>query len=104
MCRLICINDANRPKEIPKKKWITRDQEYTCIWITIHPDQGNIQGVMLAEITLDETCAPYETYKLSRFGIHVDDLEDFIALAKECSGFNSDTIKEIIEQENLVMV
>ena len=57
MCRLLCINDLNKPDEIPSKKWITKGHEYTCIWITIHPNQGNIQGVQLAEITLDETCA-----------------------------------------------
>mgnify|MGYP000008471304 FL=1 len=99
MCRLLCINDLNKPDEIPSKKWVTKGQEYTCIWITIHPNQGNIQGVQLAEITLDETCAPYETYKLDRFGIHKDDFEAFVQLAKDCSEFTEDTLEEMLEKE-----
>lgn len=99
MCRLLCIDAANRPKEIPKEKWITKDMEYTAVWVTIHPNQGNIQGVQVAEIFLDETCAPYETFRLSRFAIHKDDLEEFIKLAQECSGFSENDVRKIVEEE-----
>jgi hypothetical protein len=102
MPRLKCIDASNRPKEIPKKKWLTKGMEYTATWITVHPNQNNIQGVMLAEIFLDETCAPFETFKLSRFAIHKDDIDAFIKLAEECSGFSSDVIEEILEKEKLV--
>jgi hypothetical protein len=99
MCRLLCIDSANRPKEIPKNKWITKDMEYTAIWITIHPEQNNIQGVQLAEISLDETCFPYETFKLSRFAINAEDFEEFLQLAKDCSEVNIENLEELLKEE-----
>jgi len=99
MCRLLCIDSAKRPKEIPKNKWITKDMEYTAIWITIHPEQNNIQGVQLAEISLDETCFPYETFKLSRFAINAEDFEEFLQLAKDCSEVNIENLEELIKEE-----
>ena len=99
MCRLFCIDSANRPKEIPKNKWITKDMEYTAIWITIHPEQNNIQGVQLAEISLDETCFPYETFKLSRFAINAEDFEEFLQLAKDCSEVNIENLEELLKEE-----
>jgi Fe-S-cluster containining protein len=103
MCRLLCIDDKEKPIEIPKDKWIVKDEEYTAIWITIHPNQGNIQGVQLAELTLDESCLPYETFKLNRFAIHMDDLEEFIKLTQDCSGFDKETIENILANESLAI-
>lgn len=98
MCRLLCIDASNRPKEIPKNKWITKDMEYTAVWITIHPNQENIQGVQLAEISLDETCTPFETFKLSRFAINIEDFEKFLELAKECSDMDISNLEELIKE------
>jgi hypothetical protein len=103
MCRLLCIDDTNRPKEIPKDKWVVKDAEYTAIWITIHPTQGNIQGVLLEELTLDESCLPYETFKLNRFAIHKDDLEKFLELAQDCSEFNKEEIEEMLKKDLVVL-
>jgi|LakMenEpi03Aug12_release.lakeMendotaPanAssembly.Ray.scaffolds.fasta_scaffold651533_2 hypothetical protein len=99
MCRLLCIDASNRPKEIPKNKWLTKDHEYTAVWVTIHVNQNSIQGVQLAEINLDETCHPYESFRLSRFAINIEDLEEFIKLAQECSDIDVANLKELIESE-----
>ena len=104
MCRVICIDDANRPKEIPKKKWITKKQEYTVIWITVHPLQEGIQGIQLAEISLDDDCHPYSSYRMSRFAIHKDDIEEFKQLMKDCSGMDDVVIEELIKKENLEII
>lgn len=104
MCRVICIDDANRPKEIPKKKWITKGQEYTAIWVTIHPLQDGIQGIQLAEISLDDDCHPFSSFRLNRFGIHQDDFEDFLQLIKDCNDMDDVVIEELIEKENLEII
>jgi hypothetical protein len=104
MCRLICLDDTKKPKEIPQEKWIVRGEEYVAIWVTLHATQKNMKGVQLAEIMLDESCDPYNAFKLSRFAIHEDDLEEFIKLAKDCSEFSEKDIKDFIKQEQLVIL
>ena len=98
MVKAICINDKNRPNEIPVEKWVVEDHQYTIDHVFFHPMQG-IQGVTIREITLDESCYPYTTFKLSRFGIRKDDLQEFIELAKLCTDLNEVTIEKLIEEE-----
>lgn len=64
----ICIDDRNRPAEIPISKWIVKDRAYTIKGFIIHNVQGGIVGVLLWEINLDG-CFPFETYAINRFGI-----------------------------------
>lgn len=60
-------------------------------------NQG-IQGVSLYEKPLDETCAPYESFRLSRFAILFEDLELFIALLKNCTDLNDIQIEELMKE------
>jgi hypothetical protein len=53
---------------------------------------------------LDESCKPYETFKLSRFAIHHDDLQDFIELCKMCTELNELEITKLIEESELQTV
>lgn len=98
MVKSICINDSNKPKEIPEQKWIKKDNEYTITHIFIHPNQGGIQGVHLKELTLKD-CGLYETYKLSRFAFKKDDLQELIQLAKLCSELDEVTIELLLKEE-----
>ena len=68
---VICINDSNKPNDIPTSKWVTKGKEYTITKILNMVVQGNIIGVELAEIDLRD-CAPYRAFALSRFGIIVE--------------------------------
>jgi|JI8StandDraft_1071087.scaffolds.fasta_scaffold256623_2 hypothetical protein len=103
MVKATCVNDTNKPKQIPQNKWLVKDNEYTIIKVTIHPNQNGIQGCELAEISLDETCLPYEYYKLDRFAISQDDLEALIELMKLSSTLNDVEINELIKESELVI-
>ncbi len=103
--RVLCIDDTNRPKQIPSSKWIKKNEWYRVLGIYIHLNQNRIQGITLIEKPLDESCLPFTTFMLSRFGIHKDDLEKFIQLAKDCTDLremNEDDMRkleQLIEEE-----
>ena len=97
--RAICIDDKNKPAEIPTDKWVKQEEPYTIIHVTVHQNQNNIQGVTLAELTLDESCAPYEAFKLKRFAIRLEDLQELIDLMLNCTELNEVDIKALIEEE-----
>ncbi len=63
-----CINDSNRPAEIPASKWIKKDSAYTIKGFIVHNVQQGLVGVLLWEINLDG-CFPFVTYAVNRFGI-----------------------------------
>jgi len=78
--KLLCINDKNRPFEIPLNKWIWKDKEYEPIRICRMAKQSDILGVELAEICLDETNAPYELFRLDRFAFRMEDWDELMEL------------------------
>lgn len=67
--KVVCINDSNRPKQIPPEKWIVKGQTYTVISTTLMNIQRNKVGVKLAEIELGQSCFPYEYFDADRFAI-----------------------------------
>jgi hypothetical protein len=96
MCTAICINDKNRPKEIPQNKWLKKGQEYTIIFTTLCKPQNEI-GVHLAEIELDESCSPYEYFMLNRFIFSEENLLLLQELIKNCNDTDF-SIEELLEQ------
>ena len=102
MIKCICIDDSNRPKEIPENKWIKKDNEYHIVWVLKMLNQNNIQGVQLAEITLDESCYPYEAFKMSRFAINIEDLEKLIELMEDCTNFNKELVLDLVKDLELI--
>ena len=64
-----CINDGNRPKQVPVEKWIVKGQIYTVIATTQMNLQRNKIGLKLKEIELDQSCFPYEYFDADRFKI-----------------------------------
>ena len=101
--RAICLNDSKRPKVIPLNKWVVKDKEYHITHIFYHYEQG-IQGCELAEIQLDESCTPYESFALSRFGIYKEDLEKFMQMLRDCTELNDVEIGHLIEESNLELI
>lgn len=101
--RCICIDDSNRPKEIPVSKWVVKDKEYTIVHVFYHPQQ-KIQGVELGEVELDDSCFPYGSFALKRFTIFKEDLELFVSLLRDCTELNDIEINSLIEQCNLELV
>jgi hypothetical protein len=96
MCTAICINDKNRPKKIPQNKWLKEGQEYEIIYTTLCKPQNEV-GVHLAEIDLDESCAPYEFFLLNRFSFLEEDLLLLQELIKNCNDTDF-SIEELLEQ------
>lgn len=62
---VICINDKDRPNEIPLSKWVKTGKTYTVIHIAKMAIQGGY-GVQLQEIDLSD-CSPYNFFGAHRF-------------------------------------
>jgi hypothetical protein len=100
MIKCICINDSNRPTTIPEGKWIKKGQEYHIIFAHFLLPQKQL-GVQLEEITLDESCAPFEYFLANRFGINQSDIERLIELVYETTKIKT-SIKELMEQTQVI--
>ncbi len=76
--RVICINDQNRPNEVPNTRWIKKGEIYHIIQIDKLNAQGGIYGCKLAEINNDDL-TPYEYFRLDRFAVpEQSDLEEAV--------------------------
>lgn len=62
---VVCINDSNRPAEIPAEKWISKNELYTVVKIITTMD--NNTGFILKEISLGEDTFPYDSFNPNRF-------------------------------------
>jgi len=89
--KALCINDSERPSDIPTSKWIKRNKMYTVTVVARMMIQGGRLGFKLAEVSL-EGCFPYEFYAANRFAIVLDQkLISEIEL--------NELLKEAIEEE-----
>lgn len=97
MARCICIDDSNRPKQIPQEKWVVYGNQYTIIDLKKMVLMGEgVLGVRLDEIDLDESNAPYELFLASRFAIFKDDMELLNAIAE-----GNKELQEVYENERV---
>lgn len=102
MVACICIDDSKKPNIIPKSKWIINGDKYHITHVYYHPNQG-ISGVSLYEKPLDESCQPYETFKLSRFAIDIKDLESLIELIKDCTELDNVDVHALLKESELII-
>lgn len=100
MIRCACINDRNRPNDIPKNKWVKKGEMYTIVFAIVVLPQREL-GLQLEEIDLDESCAPYEYFLANRFAFLKDDLYKLQEFVKQCAKVNM-SIKELISQANIL--
>jgi hypothetical protein len=64
--KIMCVNDKNRPQEIPANKWVVNGEVNTLI--AVQPLlSSNSMGFELAEIQLGEDCFPYHYFNPDRF-------------------------------------
>jgi hypothetical protein len=99
MVETICINDQNRPKEIPVNKWVKKDEKYNVIYtVTVLPQKQ--LAFHLAEISLDECCLPYEYFLANRFAFTEEGLKQLMELIRECNDI-SFSLDELLEQTEL---
>lgn len=68
--RVYCINNKNKPNEIPQSKWdlLKEGEEYTVIEVMKCNAQGGILGFKLEEINIDD-CLPYKYFAAYRFAL-----------------------------------
>ncbi len=103
MIPCICIDAGSKPKEVHAGQWIQKDFKYHITHIFYQPRQG-IQGCALKEVRLDARSAPYETYRLSRFGVTEENLQKLIQMMRDCSELNDFDISELIKQSELEII
>jgi len=99
MVECICINDKNRPKEIPANKWVKQGEPYTVIYtVTVLPQKQ--LAFHLAEIDLDESNLPYEYFLANRFAFTEENLLKLIELIKDCNDTDF-SMDELLKQTEL---
>lgn len=103
MVEVICIDDKNKPGQIPAKYWIKEGEKVHITLVTFHPlQEGGIQGCEIYEKPLPiEECAPYNFWKLSRFGITPNNLEALVVLIKQSTELNDVDVRQLIEETEL---
>ena len=81
--KVICIDDSDKPDEIPDALWVKQDQIYTIDEVAKLPLQGNRLGYTFKEVELDESCFPYEYYDADRFIFLLDIAAEVIFIETE---------------------
>mgnify|MGYP003636088786 FL=1 len=79
----ICINDANRPSEIPQDRWVKVSEKYHVTHIFLMMQQNKIQGCELAEFDISD-CVPYNCYRLDRFAFTEENFKKLMEMVKDC--------------------
>lgn len=67
--QVTCINDSNKPAQIPESKWVKKGEVYTVVYASTMSIQVNKLGFKLKEIDLDSSCFPYEYFDADRFAV-----------------------------------
>ena len=92
---VVCINDSNKPAEIPANKWIVKDEIYTVIKVVTTMD--NRTGFILKEIPLGEDTFPYGSFNPNRF---VPATESLVKEKEELDNAIKELISDICPIEN----
>lgn len=101
MIPCICIDDSNRPNEIPVHKWVAKGEQYHITFVSIQVNQGNIAGCDLYEKPLGENEFPYECFKLARFAVTEENLKALFDLIEACYNLPQVDIQKMIEESEL---
>lgn len=67
--RVVCINDRNKPVEVPAENWIEKNQVYTVLETASMYFQKLTTGYKLAEVSLPSNCQ-YKYYIANRFRLY----------------------------------
>jgi len=91
---VICINDKNRPNEVPMNRWVKEGKTYHVIEVSKLNMQQGIYGCKLAEINNDDLF-PYQFFRLDRFAVSVDDA----MLEKALEEIDISELEEVLNPE-----
>lgn len=101
--KCLCIDDAQKPIQIPNSKWVVKGKEYHVTHVYKQMQQPGVQGVELAEIDISNYF-PYNCYRLSRFAFKKEDLPKLFEMIQNCSELNDIDITNLIESLETVDV
>jgi len=65
--KVICIDNSNKPENIPDEEWLEEGMIYTIVDVVELNLQKGKLGISLEELKLTEASAPYQYYSLERF-------------------------------------
>ena len=88
MIECFCINDKDRPNDVPLSKWVKEGDTYNIIYATVVLPQ-NILAFQLQEIDLDDKCFPYQYFSSERFVISENDISKLHKLVMDSAEANS---------------
>ena len=95
---VVCINDKNKPFEIPQSKWIKEGQKYTVVGVGNTLD-GKV-GFKLESPVLDESCEPFDCFNPARFGIPVEEQKDALMQELEELGIQVEEFERELKPVN----
>jgi hypothetical protein len=95
---VICINDKDRPNEVPNTRWIKQGEVYHIVQIDKLNAQGGIYGCKLDEIDNDDL-TPYEYFRLDRFAVPEQLTEEDAILEK----IDISELKEILKEQEVTL-
>jgi hypothetical protein len=72
MFKVICIDDSNRPPDVPTSCWIKEGEEYTVLKVGKHKLNGEEYFILL-EV---QPTLPYGGYRTDRFALPHPDAVD----------------------------
>jgi hypothetical protein len=99
MIKCLCINDSNKPNQIPNEKWVEIGKEYTLLFsMTVLPQKQ--LAFQLNEIDLDDSCSPYTWFLASRFAFREEDLQRLIEFIKDCNKITF-SVNELVKEINI---
>jgi hypothetical protein len=84
----ICIDNSNKPEDIPLSKWLIERQEYKINHVHEMTRQGNIIGVEIVGLDLSDY-PPYNCFRLTRFAVHSSDIHKLVRMVEECAIINN---------------
>ena len=109
MIEVICINDKFRPREIPDSDWVKEGESYHITHVSIQVNQLEggqpVLGCDLYEKPLSmEKHAPYECWRLARFGVTKENLEALKQLIEDCFNLPKQQVADMIKESQLVEI
>lgn len=94
-----CIDDSNKPNDIPASRWVKKGQKYTVIKVAKMLIQGGLVGFKLEELNIDEFF-PYQFFAANRFAIPLDHAWDIEAQLEKLLEEAKEEVKELNEYYN----
>lgn len=94
-----CIDDSNKPNDIPSSRWVKKGQTYTVIKVAKMLIQGGLVGFKLEELNIDEFF-PYQFFAANRFAIQLNPAWDIEAQLEKLLEEAKEEVKELNEYYN----